>query len=60
MKRSIKIPNTFSVPLRIFLLLMERDVGICALTHVLNMPQFRVCYQFRPLMIRGAAAFCNS
>ncbi len=51
MKEIIKAFKALSEPtrLRIFLLLMERDLCVCELTFVLNMEQSRVSHQLRLL-----------
>ena len=51
MKEIIKAFKALSDPtrLRIFLLLMERDLCVCELTFVLNMSQSRVSHQLRLL-----------
>lgn len=51
MKEIIKAFKALSDPtrLRIFLLLMERDLCVCELTFVLNMSQSRISHQLRLL-----------
>jgi ArsR family transcriptional regulator len=51
MKEIIKAFKALSEPtrLRIFLLLMERDLCVCELTFVLNMSQSRISHQLRLL-----------
>jgi ArsR family transcriptional regulator len=51
MKDIIKVFKSLSDPtrLRIFLLLMERDLCVCELTFVLDMTQSRVSHQLRLL-----------
>jgi len=51
MKEIIKAFKALSDPtrLRIFLLLMDRDLCVCELTFVLNMEQSRVSHQLRLL-----------
>jgi len=51
MKEIIKAFKALSEPtrLRIFLLLMDRDLCVCELTFVLNMSQSRISHQLRLL-----------
>ena len=51
MKEIIRAFKALSEPtrLRIFLLLMERDLCVCELTFVLNMEQSRISHQLRLL-----------
>jgi len=51
MKEIIKAFKALSEPtrLRIFLLLMERDLCVCEMTFVLNMSQSRISHQLRLL-----------
>ncbi len=51
MKEIIKVFKALSDPtrLRIFLLLLEKDLCVCELTYVLNMSQSRVSHQLRLL-----------
>ncbi len=55
MKDTIKIFKALSDPtrLRLFLLLMERDLCVCELTFILDMTQSRISHQLRLLRDAG-------
>jgi ArsR family transcriptional regulator, arsenate/arsenite/antimonite-responsive transcriptional repressor len=55
MKDTIKVFKALSDPtrLRLFLLLMERDLCVCELTFILDMTQSRISHQLRILRDAG-------